>query len=91
MTTEEKTDTNFQNGAVILPPEWLKPMGEDELREVCTTLLFEAIVQFGDFGAGSKKGIDAVGSLLWHHGRKFEYVDEILVFLGLPLPKRHLN
>lgn len=75
----------------IMPPEWLRPMPEAKLKDVCFEAMMQTVLHFQDFEKGAKQGMNAVGNLLRHHGYEFETVGEISIFLGIPIAKNKLH
>lgn len=75
----------------IMPPEWLRPMPEAKLKDVCFEAMMQTVLQFQDFEKGAKQGMNAVGNLLRHHGYEFETLGEISAFLGIPIPRQKLH
>ncbi len=86
-----KYTQNIEIKGFIMPPEWLHPMSEDELKNICFEAMMQTILQFQDFEKGAKQGMNAVGNLLRHHGYGFETIGEIAAFLGVPIPKFRLH
>lgn len=89
MTTKANTEPKIEG--FIMPPEWLRPMPEAKLKDVCFEAMMQTMVQFQDFETGARHAMNAVANLLNRHGYQFETYGEISIFLGLLLPTKHVH